>query len=140
MSCFVVLLYQLNRTHCTPSVDLHVYTPLFNEMPWLHRDSQCVAQDICLGVKSVFKVVNSVSHICRYLKGQPFSVSAIINLALWLPRQARLQDYNSIPITHLKASCYTKQKQSSFQVLYKVTKLKKKKLPKYFERKPTALQ
>lgn len=42
-----------NRTHCTLSVELYVEIPVFNEMQWLHRDSQCVARDICLGVKSV---------------------------------------------------------------------------------------
>lgn len=58
---------------------------------------------VCEWNLSVLEAVNSVSHVSRYLKGQPFSVSAIINLALWLPRQARHQDYNSISITHPKA-------------------------------------
>lgn len=55
---------------------------------------------------SVLKAFNSVFHLSRCLKGQPFSVSAIINLALWLHRQARHQDYDSISITHPKAPNY----------------------------------
>lgn len=58
---------------------------------------------VCDWNLSVLKAVNSVPHVSGYLKGQPFTVSAIINLALWLPWQARHQDYNSISITHPKA-------------------------------------
>lgn len=91
---------------------------------------------------SVLMAINSVSHISRYLKGQPFSVSAIINLALWLPWQARHQDYNSISITHPKApnSLLHKAETTLLSSVLQSHEIKEKEIAKVFWKEANSLQ
>lgn len=98
-SCFVIPL------EIGPTAPLVLnYTGMWRSQILMKCNGSIVIHNVCtrhlFGSEICLFWRHSVFHRSKYLKGQPFSVSAIINLALWLHRQARHQDYNSISITH----------------------------------------